>query len=214
MLIIDSVPDLLRQHLHFSQFSQWSVSTLKLEKSSSVVFLHQAWDERGICEALYDLICMGLPASSVSLTPWEPVSKRNPGLFCLGNALASVLISTPIPFSFLHMGIFVLFFFPVWIHSNFFLLFIPNTFNAIRSTKHFWKNRVRDMKNHSSLVSTLSQCLTEKKLNTKMTPLELEKKKSKYQCWSRVGGRILTIMSKQSTLLHLYIMQMFEAYSQ
>lgn len=65
-----------------------------------------------------------------------------------------------------------------------------------------------------SLVSTLSQCWTEKKLNTKMTPLELEKKKSKYQCWSRVGGRILTIMSKQSTLLHLYIMQMFEAYSQ
>lgn len=181
MLIIDSVPDLLRQHLHFSQFSQWSVSTLKLEKSSSVVFLHQAWNERGICESLYDLICMGLPASSVSLTPWEPVSKRNPGLFCLGNALASVLISTPIPFSSLHMGIFVLFFF--FFQSE----YILTSFYCLSQTPSMpldplsisGKTESGIWRTTPSLVSTLSQCWTEKKLNTKMTPLELEKKKSK-----------------------------------
>lgn len=82
---------------------------LRLEKSSSVLFLHQAEDKRSLCEAVYDLISMGLPASSVSLTPWESVSKQNPGLLYLGRALASELTSIPIPFSSQPMGIIVLF---------------------------------------------------------------------------------------------------------
>lgn len=40
MLITNSVPDIVRQHLHFNQTCQRSVSMLRLEKSSSVLFLH------------------------------------------------------------------------------------------------------------------------------------------------------------------------------
>lgn len=40
MLTTDSVPDIVRQHLHFNQTCQRSVSMLRLEKSSSVLFLH------------------------------------------------------------------------------------------------------------------------------------------------------------------------------
>lgn len=101
MLTTDSsVPDIVRLHLHFNQTCQRSVSMFRLEKSSSVLFLHQAEDKRSLCEAVYDLISMGLPASSVPLTPWESVSKQNPGLLYLGRALASELTSIPHPLFF------------------------------------------------------------------------------------------------------------------
>lgn len=58
--------------------------------------------------------------------------------------------------------LFCFFFFPVWIDSNFFLLFVSLPSMSLEPLSILWKNRVRNIKN-DSLVPNLPQCWTEKK---------------------------------------------------